>query len=452
MRKSSGRFFGRRGAGVLALLAAVGLTVSACSSGTDVVIVTVTPGQAAATAQVTASALAGTASSGAPASGAPASSAVASSAMKVPGSNVVISAKPAFGSKNVAPDNPITLAVFAAKFTSVTLTGNDGRTITGTISADKGTWTSTERLRFDTTYTFSGDAQPTQGKPIPITGKISTVTPKSTERASIQIPNGDTVGVGAPIIITFAGVVTDRAAAERQLTVTTSAGAALKGNWGWLQDGDILGKGVIQSQVHWRPTASSATGPTPYWPANTKVHIQADLNGVDYGGGQWGNADISSDFTVGRSQIVYADANSHRLVVTVNNEVTKNYAVSYGADSVPGKATLNGIHIVMQKDLSVNMCNPKFDYCNALEKWAVRINDNGEFIHQNLQAQADFGIKNVSAGCINMGVPDAEDYYKSALYGDPVIVTNSDGPQMSEKNSIYDWIYSPAQWQALSAL
>jgi lipoprotein-anchoring transpeptidase ErfK/SrfK len=450
MRKSSVRVRGYRGAGVVALLAAVGLTVSACSSGTEVVTVTVTPGQAAASVQVTAPDV--------PSSGASISSSAAgsvpagSSVTKIPGSEVVISAKPALGSKNVAPDNPVTLAVFAAKLTSVTLTGNDGRRITGSISADKGTWTSTERLRFGTTYTFSGDAQSTQGKQVPITGKISTITPKSTESATIQIPNGDTVGVAAPIIITFAGVVTDRAAAERELSVTTSAGAALKGNWGWLQDGDVLGHGVIQSQVHWRPTVSPVTGTTPYWPANTKVHVQANLNGADYGNGQWGDADISSDFTVGRSQIVYADALSHRLVVTVNNEVTKNYAVSYGADSVPGKATLNGIHIVMEKDPTVSMCNPQFNYCNALEKWAVRINDNGEFIHQNLLAKASFGIANVSAGCINMGDPDAEDFYNSALYGDPVIVSNSGGPQMSEKNFIYDWIYSPAQWQALSAL
>ena len=449
MRKSV-RLFGRSSAGAVALLVALGLTVSACSAGTQVVLVTVTSGQPAASSQVVAPAIA--ASSSAAVSG-PAA-APSTSAVKIPGSNVVITAKPAFGSKNVAPDNPVSISVFAGKISSLVLKSDDGRTITGNISSDKGTWTNNERLTFNTTYTFAGSAQSSQGKTVPIAGTISTVKPKSTESAAIQIPNGDTVGVGAPIIVTFSGVVTDRAAAERQLKVTTSAGAALKGNWGWLQDGDVLGNGVIRSQVHWRPTASPATGGTPYWPAFTKVHVEADLNGVDYGNGQWGNADITSDFTIGRSQIVIADAATHRLVVTVNNEVTKNYAVSYGADSVPGKATLNGIHIVMDKELTVSMCNPQFNYCNALEKWAVRINDNGEFIHQNLLARTSFGTANVSSGCINMGVPDAQDYYNSALYGDPVIVSNSDGgvPRMSEQNSIYDWIYSPAQWQALSAL
>ena len=47
MRRSSVRTSGARVAGAVALLVAVGLSVSACSSGTEVVTVTVTPGQAA---------------------------------------------------------------------------------------------------------------------------------------------------------------------------------------------------------------------------------------------------------------------------------------------------------------------------------------------------------------------------------------------------------------------
>ena len=132
--------------------------------------------------------------------------------------------------------------------------------------------------------------------------------------------------------------------------------------------------------------------------------------------------------------------------------MTQNYAVSYGKESVPGRATVTGIHIVTEKYPTFKMCNPQFDYCNALEKWAVRINNNGEFIHENLKAAAAFGIANVSHGCINMGEPDAKNYYDSALYGDPVIVTNTGGPAMTERDSLYDWIYSPTDWKALSAL
>lgn len=440
--KPSAGFLGRRLAGVAALVAVVGLLGSACSAGTEVVTVTVTSGQAAPPA-VVAPELSSSAAAG---SGSQAATTT------LPGSSVRITANPAFGSKNVAPNNPVVIVVFAAKLTAATLKGNDGRLIAGAISADKGTWTSTQRMNYDTAYTFDGTATAADGKATQITGRITTVKPAATLRAAIQIPNGDTVGVGASIVVTFSGVVTNRAAAEKALKVTTSGGAALQGNWGWLQDEQIQAGGPVQSQVHWRPTASPVTGSTPYWPAQTKVHLEADLKGVDYGGGQWGREDFTSDFTVGRSQIVIADAQTFRLIVTVDNKVVKNYAVSYGKESVPGRATVNGIHIVTEKHPTFAMCNPAFDYCNVLEKWAVRINNNGEFIHENLKAQAAFGIANVSHGCINMGEPDAKNYYDSALYGDPVVVTNTGGPALSEKDSIYDWIFTPAEWKALSAL
>jgi lipoprotein-anchoring transpeptidase ErfK/SrfK len=446
--KRSVQLLGRRLAGIAALVAIVGLVGSACSAGTEVVTVTVTsdqPGESSAAVVAPVLSPSVAASSKAPTSSVP-------STPTLPGSNIRITADPAFGSKNVAPNNPLVIVVFAAKITAATLRGNDGRTIAGSVSSDKATWTSTARMNYDTVYSFDGTATGNDGKVTTITGKIATVKPAATLRASVQIPNGDTVGVGASVIVTFSGVVTNRAAAEKALKLTSSAGSKVQGNWGWLQDEQIQKGGPVQSQVHWRPTSSPVSGTTPFWPANTTVHLEADLKGVDYGGGLWGREDITSDFSIGRSQIVIADANTHRLIITVDNKVVKNYAVSYGKESVPGRATVNGIHIVTEKFPTFSMCNPQFDYCNALEKWAVRINNNGEFIHENLKARAAFGIENVSHGCVNMGEPDAKDFYDSSMYGDPVVVTDTGGPQMTEKDSIYDWIYSPADWRALSAL
>jgi lipoprotein-anchoring transpeptidase ErfK/SrfK len=442
--------FGRRFAGAVSAALAVTLLAAGCTSNPEVVTVTVTSGQSdALSSLVQAPELSTAATTAAPASAAPPTT---TSVSTVPGSNVRITAKPAFGAKNVPPNDPVTVTVFAAKLSDMTMTADDGTQITGAIAADKGSWVSKERLDYATVYTVAGIAQGNDGKQTKITGKITTVKPTATERAAIQIPQGGVVGVGAPIILTFSGVVKNRAAVEKALTVTTSAGAALQGNWGWVQDEQIQADGPVQSQVHWRPTVSPVDGATPYWPANTKVHLAANLKGVDYGGGQWGREDFASDFSIGRSQIVIADASTHHLIVTVDDKITKNYAVSYGKESVPGRGTLNGIHLVTEKYPTFAMCNPQFDYCNSVEKWAVRINNNGEFIHENLKAAAAFGIANVSHGCVNMGSADAKSFYDSAIYGDPVVVTNTGGPQMSEKDALYDWIYTPDEWKALSAL
>ena len=246
--------------------------------------------------------------------------------------------------------------------------------------------------------------------------------------------------MAAPVIITFAEPVEDKAAAQATFKLTTDKGD-IQGSWGWLQDEDIQGTGVKQSIVHFRPAE--------YWPAYTNVHVEANLTGVNYGGGKWGKEDIVTDFTIGRDQRVQADVNSFHMVVMVDGKIVKNYPVSYGKESVPGRATVSGIHVVTEKFPTFSMCNPEFDYCNVEEKFAVRINNNGEFIHENALTTPYLGKENVSHGCINMGVGDAEDYYNSAIYGDPVEVTNT-GVPMTEKDAIYDWIYSFADWQKLS--
>jgi lipoprotein-anchoring transpeptidase ErfK/SrfK len=433
---------------VTALLAVV---VTACSSTpTAVVTVTVDPNQANTTSAVVVPGL------NTPTSDAPASSSTATSAT---GAGVRFTLKPGNGTKNVAPNDPASITVFAGTIADMSLTGDDGTTISGQLSADKSTWTTNARMNYNMHYTFKGDAAATvDGSKVPVTGSFTTINPAKTMGVQVNIPNGGTVGIAAPIIVTFLGPVQDKAAAEKALTVITSAGDKVQGNWAWVQDEDFQNLGFKQSQAHWRPTAAPSTPgasdpTTPYWPANTVVQVQLNLKGVNFGNGIWGKGDFVTFFkTRPDAQIVRADAQTYHMVVMVNGQVSKNYAVSYGKESVPGRATVNGIHVVTKKDPTYAMCNPQFDYCNALEKWAVRINNNGEFIHENLLAKAAFGIANVSHGCINMGEPDAQNYYNSAMYGDPVEVSNTGGPNMTEQDALYDWIYSPTQWKSMSAL
>ena len=49
----------------------------------------------------------------------------------LPANTVRISATPAFGSKNVPPNNPVKISVFAGKITQLTMTGDDGTTVAG---------------------------------------------------------------------------------------------------------------------------------------------------------------------------------------------------------------------------------------------------------------------------------------------------------------------------------
>ena len=86
--------------------------------------------------------------------------------------------------------------------------------------------------------------------------------------------DGSTVGVGLPIRVYFHRAVTDKAAVERNLKVTTST--PTDGVWHWMSN----------TEVHFRPST--------YWPANSDVRVDANLYGVDFGNGVWGHDHLAS--------------------------------------------------------------------------------------------------------------------------------------------------------------
>ena len=307
--------------------------------------------------------------------------------------------------------------------------------VKGQLSADGHSWTANAPLAYGKTYTWAGTAADVDDKTVPLVGTVTTVKPARLARATINIGDGRVVGIAAPIQIQFTGHVTDRAAAEKALEVRTSV--PTEGSWAWFQD---EGGG---SRVHWRPRS--------YWKPGTKVTVTAPLFGVDYGGGAWGASNVSSTFGIGRAQIVKADVNSHQMVVTRNGATLFDFPASYGLGSDPDRNTHSGIHVVSEKFTDKRMVNPKYGY-DVMEKWAVRVSNNGEFIHANQLTVGVQGSSNVTHGCVNLSLENAKQYYDSAIYGDPVEVTGSEIPLSAKDGDIWDWTLSWDQWSKLSAL
>ncbi|MGH8526894.1 MAG: L,D-transpeptidase, partial [Gammaproteobacteria bacterium] len=84
--------------------------------------------------------------------------------------------------------------------------------------------------------------------------------------------------------------------------------------------------------------------------------------------------------------------------------------------------------------------------------WAVRVSNNGEFIHANPESTGAQGSANVTHGCINLSTANARQYFDTAIFGDPVEVTNSPTPLTAADGDIYDWTVSWEDWRAMSAL
>ena len=350
------------------------------------------------------------------------------------GDPAVLTYAPATGASDVAPLDPVTVSVAKGTLESVELRGPDGP-VPGTLDPGRTRWTSNAPLAYATTYTWSGSAVGTDGSTTPLAGTVTTVTPKEQVRAVINIGDGRTVGIAAPIAIQFDAHVDDRAAVERALKVETSV--PVEGAWGWLPD---EGGG---SRVHWRPKE--------YWPANTKVTVTATLFGVPYGGGAWGARDVSSTFSIGPAQIVKADVTSHRLLVVRDGRTVADFPASYGLDTDPARNTRSGIHVVTEKFENRRMISQQFDY-DVVMQWAVRMSNNGEFIHANPNTTSVQGSSNVSHGCVNLSTADAKRYYDMARYGDPIEVTGSNVQLSARDGDIWDWTLSWDQWRRLSAL
>lgn len=349
-----------------------------------------------------------------------------------PAPTATLALRPADGAADVSPTDPVTITVTNGTLASVTLANPSGKPVAGQLSADKTSWTATEPLGFARTYSWSGSAVGPDGRTTALTGSFTTVKPKRQVRAQINTGDGQTYGIAMPIAISFDAPVTNKAAAERALTVQTSV--QTEGSWAWLDD----------RSVHWRPKE--------YWRPGTKVTVTAKLYGVSYGNGSYGRADLTSHFTIGRAQVVKANTQTHRWIVIRDGVQVADYPASYGLESDPGRVTKSGTHVVMGKSESYFMTNPRYDYENFEVKWAVRLSNNGEFSHAAPWSIKDQGKRNVSHGCANLAPANAKEYYDSAMVGDPVEIEGSSLPLGAQDGDYYDWALTWDSWQAKSAL
>ena len=359
-----------------------------------------------------------------------------------------ISASPVFGTSDMSPVQPVVVSVAKGRITAFRLTNPDGKVVKGAIATDGSRWSVGEVLGYGKIYTATGTAVGTDGKSVTIKGTYSTVEPDTRVRVNVSPGDGDVVGVASPVIVRFGMEPADRAAVEKRMQITTTP--KVEGAWAWIKHDD--GSWAMD----WRPKA--------YWPAGTTVHVAADVYGIKFADGAYGSDDITTNFTIGRNQVVYADARSHSIVVkqgcAINDEsscarTVATYLASFGRGDVvndPNLVTRSGIHVVIEK-LPVHLMigSPPFNY-HSTEYWDVRISDNGEFIHENPYTVGDQGNTNVSHGCINLSPTSAKAYFQSALVGDPVEVTGTSVPLSDADGDLFDWTIPWGSWLKLSAL
>jgi lipoprotein-anchoring transpeptidase ErfK/SrfK len=343
---------------------------------------------------------------------------------------------PAKGATSVRPDKPVTVATSAGTLQDVTLRDANGGKVTGTFNAEKSQWTSAPQLKPAASYTVSGTAQGTDGKSIPISSTFKTLATGTSLKSSVAPLDGETVGVGMPVLIYWNKPVTDKAAVEKRLSVTSSV--PVDGTWHWMSS----------TEVHYRPKS--------YWPAGTKVTVHLNTQGVNAGGNLWGASSRTVNFTIGKSVVTNVNVTKHQMTVAINGKLARTIPITAGKD---GFTTRSGVKLIMEKfrtkrmdaaTIGIKPGDPNY-YNISDVQWAQRVTNSGEFIHGAPWSGGSQGSANVSHGCVGMSLANASWYYSQTLRGDPVIVTGT-SRKMETGNGWTDWNQSYASYKTGSAL
>lgn len=396
----------RRSTAALALTAIAGLALTGCQAGDAVHGARSADGSSTATADPTPS---------------------------VPPVRVHASVKR--GASEVQIDRDISVSVRGGSLTAVSLSSRAGD-VAGRLAGNGKRWTATGRLEPGASYVLRSVAKRSDGKRVTRTTRFHTENLTLDEQTypSVAPLQGETVGVGMPVIVTFDVPVTDKAAFEKHMTV--KATPQQPGSWHWISD----------TEAHWRPKS--------YWRAGTDVHVDVDVNSIPAGNGIYGQESRAVDFHVGDAHIYKVNAQTHQMKVYSNGSLLRTIPITTGKE---GFTTRSGTKVIIEKFPSKRMNSETVGITGSEAydlddvKWAMRVTYSGEFIHAAPWSVGSQGYANVSHGCTGLSTDNAAWLYALSRRGDVVEYTGTDRP-MTLTNGYGDWNESFAEWRQGSAL
>jgi len=210
--------------------------------------------------------------------------------------------------------------------------------------------------------------------------------------AGVQPGPGEVVGVGHPVVVSFANPIADRTGAEQAIKITSPTNVT--GRFDWVED----------NVVQWVPDT--------FWPAHTKVTFLA------------GGAPMQ--FETGAAVVGVADISAHTFTVSIDDQVMREMPASMGKQKFP---TPTGYFSALRKERTVVMDSRTIgipledpEGYKLTVQHAVRITSGGVYVHGAPWSVGSQGYANVSHGCINLSPGNAAWYFDTVGIGDPVIV------------------------------
>jgi lipoprotein-anchoring transpeptidase ErfK/SrfK len=332
---------------------------------------------------------------------------------------------------------PLRVEATRGTLESVTLEAADGTELTGALDG-AGAWQLASRLEPGTNYVATARAERSDGHVVTKVVEFHTEELALDQQTypSVAPLAGETVGVGMPVIVSFDLPVTDKAAFERHMTVSSTP--AQPGSWHWLSD----------NLAHWRPRT--------YWQAGTRVSVELDINSIHAGNGIYGQESRTVGFRVGDANVYKVNAQTHQMQVFSNAKLLRTIPITTGK---AGFTTRSGIKVIMEKFVEKRMNSETVGIASGDPeaydiddvKWAMRLTHSGEFIHAAPWSVGSQGSANVSHGCTGMSTENAGWLYAMSKRGDVVEYTGTD-EWMTLDNGYGDWNASFSDYKTGSAL
>ncbi|WP_208621867.1 L,D-transpeptidase [Streptomyces recifensis] len=362
-------------------------------------------------------------------------------------SEAQITITPKDGSNNASINNSATVKVAKGTLTGVSMTTADGKPVEGALSADKLSWKPTTQLERSTTYKLAAEAKDSDGRVAHENASFTTVSPSNSFIGNFTPDNGSTVGVGMPVSINFDKAITDKAAVQKGITVSSSSGQEVVGHW------------FNANRIDFRPET--------YWKENSTVTLKLALDGVEGANGVYGVQQKTVTFHVGRNQVSYVDAKTKQMKVTQDGKVVKQIPISAGS---PENKTYAGVMVMSEKFKQTRMNGATVGFTDDDGKGeydikdvphAIRLTGSGTFLHGNYWgAKSIFGNENTSHGCVGLsdtkGAKDpntpAAWVFNHSLVGDVVVIKNTGDKTVAPDNGLNGWNMDWAQWKAGSAV
>ncbi|MGW0207296.1 Ig-like domain-containing protein [Streptomyces sp. NPDC003233] len=348
-------------------------------------------------------------------------------------SDARIEITPGQGAHNIGINSPVEVAVSNGKLTKVTMTAvATGTEIPGTLAADGTSWKPNGRLERATMYQVAAEAEDAKGRPVTGNATIATVSPANDFLGHLSPEAGSTVGVGMPVTVGFDKAISDKAAVQSEIRVSSSSGQRVVGHW------------LNDDRLDFRPEN--------YWKPGSTVTVRLTRHGIRK----------TVTFKIGRSQISTVDARTKQMTVVRDGKTIRTVPISSGSPEHP---TYNGQMVISEKYRQIHMNGasvglkkndgkPAYDIKDVPH--AMRLTDSGTFIHGNYWgADSVFGKVNTSHGCVGLkdvqgggdGKQPAAWFFDNSMIGDVVIVKNSaDKTTLAPDNGLSDWNMPWTEW------